>query len=636
MFSMIQFQLSGLVIVLFITWLHFTRRTKWIITERIFEVFLLLVLSGLLLDISSVFAIAHRDKFPFVTDLIAKLYLINLIIIALMTLVYLLADLFLHDKKMRKRFRIIFVLLAVILCSYFFLPIYYFFDLQNQVVYSYGPAVLMTYICSLSFLTLSLVMLILFRSKVSFARKQPVVVIILSFMISALIQFRHNELLLVGFAMSAAVMIIYLFIENPYLRTDMELGINNEHAWTLYITQMFVRSKPFNMVSFYINDLDSITDIFGNSNKTDLLLSITDFLHTIDNSICFRMEANNFIIVSSQIKNKELLEKISSRFTEPFSVADANIKLSVSYCTYPDSSLFSDAQDLIRIKNYIHLQTKRNPGKTFITVDKKLIEQHKEIVNVKKRLQWALENDGFDVYYQPIYSFEKDKIVSAEALTRLKDEVGNFINPETFIRIAEENGLILEIGMKVFEKVCKFIKDFHPEDLGIEFIEVNLSVVQCMQESLAGDLMAIMDKYEIDPGFINFEITETTMLNSKEVLLENMSQLIEKSSNFYLDDYGSGYSNLSYIIGLPLHAVKLDKSIVWASFDSEKGNIALEFAVRMIKSLNMAIVAEGIENVEQLNRMKELNVDLIQGYYFSCPVEPKQFVKFMFEHNDRS
>ncbi len=636
MFSMIQFQLSGLVIVLFITWLHFTRRTKWIITERIFEVFLLLVLSGLLLDISSVFAIAHRDKFPFVTDLIAKLYLINLIIIALMTLVYLLADLFLHDKKMRKRFRIIFVLLAVILCSYFFLPIYYFFDLQNQVVYSYGPAVLMTYICSLSFLTLSLVMLILFRSKVSFARKQPVVVIILSFMISALIQFRHNELLLVGFAMSAAVMIIYLFIENPYLRTDMELGINNEHAWTLYITQMFVRSKPFNMVSFYINDLDSITDIFGNSNKTDLLLSITDFLHTIDNSICFRMEANNFIIVSSQIKNKELLEKISSRFTEPFSVADANIKLSVSYCTYPDSSLFSDAQDLIRIKNYIHLQTKRNPGKTFITVDKKLIEQHKEIVNVKKRLQWALENDGFDVYYQPIYSFEKDKIVSAEALTRLKDEVGNFINPETFIRIAEENGLILEIGMKVFEKVCKFIKDFHPEDLGIEFIEVNLSVVQCMQESLAGDLMAIMDKYEIDPGFINFEITETTMLNSKEVLLENMSQLIEKSSNFYLDDYGSGYSNLSYIIGLPLHAVKLDKSIVWASFDSEKGNIALEFAVRMIKSLNMAIVAEGIENVEQLNRMKELNVDLIQGYYFSCPVEPKQFVKFMFEYNDRS
>lgn len=630
MFSMVKFQLSGLVIVLFIMWLHFSRRTKWIITERIFEVFLILVLSGLVLDISSVFAIVYREKIPLVTDIIAKLYLINLIVIALMTLVYLLADLVMHDKRVRNLFCGFFVLLAGVLCSYFFLPIYYFCDLQKQIVYSYGPAVLVAYICSLSFLTLSLIMLALFRSKVSAARKQPVIVIILSFIISALIQFAHNELLLVGFAMSVAVMIIYLFMENPYLRTDMELGINNEHAWTLYISQMFIRGKPFNMVSVYINDLDSIADIFGNNNKTDLLLAIADFLRSIDKSVCFRTEANNFIVVSSQVKNEDLLKQISGRFAESFPVANVNTKLSVSYCTYPDSSLFSDAQDLIRIKNYIHLQTKRNSGQMFITVNKELIERQKEIVNIKKRLQWALENDEFDVYYQPIYSFEKNRIVSAEALTRLKDEAGNFINPETFIRIAEENGMILEIGMKVFEKVCKFIKDFHPEDLGIEFIEVNLSVVQCMQESLAGDLMAIMDKYEIKPCFINFEITETAMMNSKDILLENMSHLIEKSSNFYLDDYGSGYSNLSYIIGLPLHAVKLDKSIIWASFESEKGNIALEFAVRMIKSLNMRIVAEGIENAEQLNRMKELDVDLIQGYYFSCPVDAKQFIKFMF------
>ncbi|MBQ2295082.1 MAG: EAL domain-containing protein, partial [Spirochaetales bacterium] len=129
-------------------------------------------------------------------------------------------------------------------------------------------------------------------------------------------------------------------------------------------------------------------------------------------------------------------------------------------------------------------------------------------------------------------------------------------------------------------------------------------------------------------------ITETAMVNSKKVLLENMSKLIENSSNFYLDDYGSGYSNLNYIIGLPLHAVKLDKSIVWAAFDNEKGDIALEFAVKMIKSLNMKIVAEGIENKEQFDKMKELGVDFIQGYYFSRPVNPKNFVKFMFEYKD--
>lgn len=635
MFSMIQFQSAGLVIVLFIMCMHFARRTKWLVTERTFEVFLFIVLAGLLLDISSIFAIAYRTKIPvIVTNLISKFYLISLQVTTLMTLVYLFADLFWYEERIRKLFRPFLIFLIVIFCSYLFLPIYYFFDFENRVVYSYGPAVFMTYACCLSFLALSFGILIFCWDKISLSRKLPVVVIISSFIISAVIQFFNNELLLVGFAMSMAVMVIYLYMENPYLRMDRELGTNNEHAWNLYVKQMFARKKDFNMVAIYINDLESIIDIFGNKNKIDLLLSITNFFRSIDDSISFRMGTNNFIVVSSTLKNKDLLEKITRRFAEPFSVADASIKLSVSYCTYPDSKLFSDVQELISIKNYIHLKMKRNANETFITVNEDLIKSQREMVNIKKRLQWALENDGFDVFYQPIYSFEKGRIVSAEALTRLKDEEGKFINPEVFIQIAEENGMILEIGMKVFDKVCRFIKDFHPEDLGIEYIEVNLSVVQCMQETLAGDLMAIMDKYKINPGFINFEITETSMINSKDVLLNNMSELIENSANFYLDDYGSGYSNLSYIIGLPLHAVKLDKSIVWASFTSEKGSITLEFVVRMIKNLNMKIVAEGIENKEQFNKMKELGVDLVQGYYFSRPVDSKDFVKFMFEYKD--
>lgn len=635
MFSMIQFQVAGLVIVLFILFMHLTRRTRWLVTERIFEAFLTVVLIDLCLDIASIFAIAYKDKNPFVTDLVAKTYLISLVIVTLMTFIYSFADLLWHEKKVRKYFSPFLIAMLLILSGYFFLPIGYFFDMEKMTVYSYGPAVIMTYIYCLIFLSLSLVGLYAFRKRISISRKQPVVAIVSSFIVAALIQFFNNELLLIGFAMSVSVMVIYLCMENPYLRIDRELRVNNEHAWNLYIKQMFVRNKPFNMVSIYINDLDSITEIFGDSNKMKLLSSVVTFFRSLDKTICFKIEANNFILVSSVLKNEDLLQKITSRFAQPFSIADFNIKLSVSYCTYPDSTLFADIEEMLKTKNYIHLRIKRNVNETFITVDKELIEKQKEISTIKKRLQWALENDGFEVYYQPIYSFKENRIVSAEALTRLKDENGNFINPETFIRIAEENGMILEVGMKIFDKVCRFIKENNPQDFGIDFIEVNLSVVQCMQETLAGEFMAIMDKYEIDPKFINFEITETAMITSKDVLLDNMLKLIEKSSNFYLDDYGIGYSNLNYIIGLPLHAIKLDKSIVWAAFNSEKGNITLEFVVRMIKHLNMQIVAEGIENQEQLEKMKELDVDFVQGYYFSRPVDSKNFVKFMFEYKER-
>ncbi len=635
MFSMIQFQVAGLIMVLFILFMHFVRRTKWLITERIFESFLAVVLTDLCLDIASIFAIAHKDKNPFMTDLIAKIYLISLVIVTLMTFIYSFADLFWHKKKVKKYIYPFSFIMLLILCSYFFLPIGYFFDMEKKAVYSYGPAVIMTYIYCLIFLSLSMVGLYIFRKEISIGRKYPVIVIISSFIIAALIQFFNNELLLIGFAMSVSVMVIYLCMENPYLRIDKELRINNEHARDLYIRQMFVRNKPFNMVSLYINDLDSIADIFGNNNKIKLLTSIVTFFRSLDKTICFRTEANNFVIASSVLKNEDLLQKITARFSLPFSIADSNIKLSVSYCTYPDSTLFADMREMIRTRNYILLQMKRNPNETFITVDEELIEKQKEIRMIKKRLQWALENDGFEVYYQPIYSLKENRIVSAEALTRLKDENGNFINPETFIRIAEENGMILEVGMKIFDKVCRFIKESCPQDFGIDFIEVNLSVVQCMQETLAGDLMAIMDKYEINPKFINFEITETAMVSSKDVLLDNMSKLIEKSSNFYLDDYGNGYSNLNYIIGLPLHAIKIDKSIVWSAFNSEKGNITLEFIVRMIKHLNMQIVAEGIENQEQFNKMKELGVDFVQGYHFSRPVDSKNFIKFMFEYKEQ-
>ena len=280
MLSMIHFQLCGLAIIIFIIFAHFFRRTKWLITERFFESFLFVVLTGLLLDISSVFAIAHRDKIPVITDIISKFYLISIVLIALMTLSYLFWELFWQTEKMKKFFLPMGIVLACIFMSYLFLPINYFCDLEARIIYSYGTAVLMTYICSGFFLISCLILLFVFWRSTPPNKKRPVMVIVLSFLISGLIQFNNNRLLIVGFAMSMSAMMIYLYMENPYQRIDKELEINNEHAWVLYINQMFMLCKPFNMVSIYINDLDSIADIFGNINKTKLLMSVANFLQS--------------------------------------------------------------------------------------------------------------------------------------------------------------------------------------------------------------------------------------------------------------------------------------------------------------------------------------------------------------------
>ena len=245
-----------------------------------------------------------------------------------------------------------------------------------------------------------------------------------------------------------------------------------------------------------------------------------------------------------------------------------------------------------------------------------------------------MEQGTVQVYYQPIYSVRAGEYVSAEALVRLFDEDDRFISPDLFIPISERNGLILELGMIVFEQVCQFMKEQSLLEKGIRYVEVNLSVVQCMQEDLHQELMAVMQKYDIPPEAINLEITETAAVNSEKTLLSNMEALIAEGVTFSLDDYGSGYSNLSYVVGLPVDIVKLDKTLIWSSFESQKADVAMQFAISMIKSLGMSVLAEGVENVQQYRRMESLGVDYIQGYLFSRPLPKDEFVRVISQKID--
>ena len=233
------------------------------------------------------------------------------------------------------------------------------------------------------------------------------------------------------------------------------------------------------------------------------------------------------------------------------------------------------------------------------------------------------------VYYQPIYSCEKQRITGAEALVRMKDEKGNFISPEDFIPIAEKNGCIYRIGEFVFDSVCRTMKKIEPEYYGIEKIDVNLSVMQCMQRNMAESLLSIAQSYKVDLKHINFEITETASADYPEVLKQNMLKFDEAGIELSLDDYGSGYANMNYMISLPFKMIKIDKGIVWAAFSSAKVMMALRATITMIKSLGMTVLAEGVETEEQKIWLEENGCDFLQGYYFSRPIPQDEYVELL-------
>ena len=244
---------------------------------------------------------------------------------------------------------------------------------------------------------------------------------------------------------------------------------------------------------------------------------------------------------------------------------------------------------------------------------------------IESALSRGFAEGSYEVYYQPTYHIDK-KLHGAEALIRMHDkEMGN-LYPDEFIPVAEQNGLIDDIDDFVLEEVCKFIKSGVPKKHGIDNINVNLSVLQVMRPKFIDHINEIVDKYDIDKKFINFEITESIAATDYDMLSNIIILLKKEGFLFSMDDYGTGYSNVSAVFSLNLDVIKIDKSLLWGAEKSESGMIILENTIRMIRQMNKKILVEGVETAAQIKLLEKLGVDYLQGYFFSKPIPKDDFV----------
>lgn len=263
--------------------------------------------------------------------------------------------------------------------------------------------------------------------------------------------------------------------------------------------------------------------------------------------------------------------------------------------------------------------------------NKEQFDLHKNLDGI---IENAITNRKFHVYYQPIYSVKEQKFNSAEALLRLIDDTYGFIPPDVFIPIAEKSGAIHKIGAYVLDEVCSFIASEDFASLNIDYIEINLSVAQCMHKELPDLVLDTLKRYNLSPDKINLEITETAASYAQNIMAENINRLNEAGINFSLDDYGTGYSNIQRVSTLPLKIVKLDRSFVNVE-DNPKMFIVLENTIKMLKDMEMEIVAEGIETEQLVNKFSDMNCEYIQGYYFSKPIPKNDFIAFVANNNKK-
>ena len=288
----------------------------------------------------------------------------------------------------------------------------------------------------------------------------------------------------------------------------------------------------------------------------------------------------------------------------------------------------NDYDALLDLINSMLGRAKASQLKTLQVCDESVFvdrERKRYIYRILKR-ELTLESEQFQVWFQPIYSIEKKKFEYMEALSRLlHTELGD-IPPQEFVQVAESRGLIEMLGFVAFEKVCKFISDNRDT---VKAVSINFSVYQMMNPKVVENVLSTIKRFSLSPSNIIMEITESIFIDNYDLVMKNMYELTKAGVKFYLDDFGTGYSNLTNVISLPFSTIKMDRSLVLAMEDGQKGVSLFFDLVSTFKGVGFKILVEGVETNNQNYLVERAGVDYIQGFLYSRPIPPEDCVELL-------
>jgi len=277
------------------------------------------------------------------------------------------------------------------------------------------------------------------------------------------------------------------------------------------------------------------------------------------------------------------------------------------------------------------IRTAKNRGKEqLVYCDSMLLRTIRRKNQLSERLLQAIEQETLSVDYQPIFSFSNKRMEMAEALLRWEDPQLGKVSPVEFIPLAEELGVIDELGRWVLEQTCAMLDEMRAGGIPIPSISVNFSGLQFSDPHVLKGIMDILDRYRIPTQTINIELTESSLIGTSfNEALALMNKLISNGLRLHLDDFGTGYSNLSRMVNLPFHCIKLDKSLLWSAKKNEKMLKFVDSIIKIVGEMGFRFIVEGVETEDQVMYLNQITCDLVQGYYFSPPLPKEQFITYI-------
>jgi len=385
-------------------------------------------------------------------------------------------------------------------------------------------------------------------------------------------------------------------------------------------------------------DLDNfkfINDSYGHETGDFVLVEISKRLKRLlrENDVLARLGGDEFLVIVEEFKTLKEIDGLCSRIIDMVSqpIEDGKkhyqVGVSIGIATFPDDSV--EAKELLQFADTAMYKTKEQGRNHFTYYSIEMTQKSQDAARVEAELKRAIENDELVLYYQPQINIQTNKLIGVEALVRWRHPQDGLIMPNNFIPIAEESTLILDLGEWVTKKACSTFKSWKTVGYGLEYIAVNMSAKQLVCKKCTEGVKAIINDKNFNAAWLELEITENSLIENFDIVSKNIERFKELGIKFSIDDFGTGYSSLAYLKSLKISTLKIDRAFIKdILYDNDDLSI-VKAIIEMGHALGYQIIAEGAEEKAEVDLLRSLGCDVVQGYYFSKPLSELDLLEFM-------
>ena len=521
------------------------------------------------------------------------------------------------------------LLVSIVLTNPFTEKLFYF-DISAG--YVEGPWYRLMYYSALFHLAVILILVISWKKEFGPQKIKVILDILILCGCGVVIQLLYYPLLMTGFGMSLGILALFLTINNPNANRDSLTGVYNHLYLTRRSDELIAAGKSFHIITIYLYQLKHINKVAGVEGGDYILQLTAKKLEELCGSRVFRITGKRFLVLTMSLQEYEYyITQIKKMFETDMQMdADSSKPATpVILSGIVHGQKLGASGLMLEYAEYLESLSMQNGMIEVIQDDQQTMDGFLYNKKVEQYLHTAIAQDLFEVYYQPVYSTEKNDFVTLEALSRLHHPELGWIAPDVFIQIAEKNHMIEQITDLQFKRICMFINEHRGLMKKLFNIKVNLSSLDLMRSDCSSHFIRMMDDMDIHHDWIQFEITETVATEYNAGLGMVIDGFMAAGVRLCLDDFGSGYANLNTVMRLPFSAIKIDRTLLFDICNDKKRAMFYQSIVETFHRMGYVIVSEGVETEEEMSLLSSWGVDMIQGYYFSRPLPVDELLKLL-------